>query len=302
MEAGDDHEMAAEGAHVLRLVAGLGTLAAAAVVLAGCGGGGGQAEETKPASPGAKRLLASAPQKVANAGSSRMSFTYTVDTEALSKPITMTGEGAFDYARSEGRMSMDIGAFLTAAGKSGSGAVDVILTRDTYYLRYPLLSQALKSKKPWIKVDLADLLKPSGVDVSSLQLNQSDPSQTLVYLKATGKVEQEGTETIDGVETTKYHATTDLDRVPAEAPKRIRATVRASVSKLRDQYGISELPLDVWIDRQGLPRQLREEINVTAQGQALKVSSTVQFSDYGVGVHVARPPARQVIDISRLSG
>jgi len=284
---------------------GFGALAAAAaLVLAGCGGGGGggHAQEAKPAPPGAKRLLASAPQKVAKAGSSRLSFTYTIDTEALSRPITMSGEGTFDYARSEGRMTMDIGAFLTAAGKSGPGRVDVILTRNAYYLKYPLLSQALKSKKPWIKVDLADLLKPSGIDVSSLQLNQSDPSQTLVYLKATGKVEQVGTETIDGVETTRYHATTDLDRVPAQAPKRIRAAVRASVSKLRDQYGISELPLDAWIDRQGLPRQLREEIDVTTQGQELKVSSTVHFSDYGVQVHVVPPPAGQVNDISELSG
>jgi hypothetical protein len=297
--------MATAGKNILRLVARLAALAgAAALVLAGCGGGGGSSSteaRTTTAPTAAKRLLASVPQKAANAGSSRVSFSYTIDSEALSKPITMTGRGEFDYAKSEGRMSMDIGAFLTAAGQSGSGKVDVILTRDSYYLKYPLLSRALKAKTPWIRVDLADLLKPSGVDVNSLQLNQGDPSQTLVYLKAAGTVEQKGTEVIDGVETTRYHAIVDLGRVPGQAPKRLRAAMRTSISKLQTQYGISELPLDVWIDRQGLPRQIREDIDVSAQGQQVGVSTTVHFSDYGVRIHAAPPPARQVTDISDLS-
>ena len=50
------------------------------------------------------------------------------------------------------------------------------------------------------------------------QLGQGDPSQALDYLRATGEVEEVGTEQIDGVETTHYRGTIQLDAVAEQVP------------------------------------------------------------------------------------
>jgi hypothetical protein len=295
--------VAAEGADVLRLGALLGALlAASALVLGACGGGGDQ--QQKSASVDAKRVLASAPQKAANAGSSKVSFSYTIDSEALSRPITTTGEGEFDYARREGRLTFDVGDLLAAAGQSSvGGTIELIANGDIYYMKYPLLSRSVGAKTPWVKFDLGKLEALSGVDLSSLQqVSQSDPSQTLVYLRAAGTVDEVGSEQVDGVDTTKYRATIDLARVADLAPPNVRQAVRDSIANLRKQAGLSELPLDVWIDRDGLPRTLAYEVDTQASGKTVKSSVALNFSDYGVAVDAEPPPAGQVTDISELAG
>jgi hypothetical protein len=294
--------MATKGEDVLmRLWVGI-SLAAAALAVAGCGGGGGGGEKTTTttsSSAEAKLVLASAPQKVKEANSSKFSYSITVDSDQLDNPITIPGEGEFDYANKEGRLTMDYGQVLSAAGQSGSGEMEIIAKGSVYYLKWPLLSKSLNASTPWISFDLTKLDQITGFDVSSLRsVNQGDPSQTLVYLKAAGTVEDQGTEDIDGVSTTKYHAVIDLDRIAGLAAADQRAAVRASVVSLKKTYGISELPLDVWIDDQGLPRQLSYEIETTVQGQKVKSSLTMKFSDYGVDVNVEPPPASQVTDLA----
>jgi len=184
-------------------------------------------------------------------------------------------------------------------------AVDTSIPADSSGASEHQLTEALGAKTKWIKVNIADLTATTlnGVDLSSLrQLNQGDPSQTLVYLKAAGTVEQKGTEQIGSVNTTKYHATIKLDRVAKLAPADKRKAVKDSVDALKTQYGISELPLDVWRDDQGLPRRMAYEISVKVQGQTVKTSLSMDLSDYGLKVNAQPPPANQVTDLNKLAG
>jgi hypothetical protein len=292
--------MATEGADVLmQLRMGL-ILAVAVLAAAGCGGGGGGGGTTTTSSNAdAKLVLASAPDKVKAANSSKFSFSITVDSDQLSNALTIPGDGEFNYADNAGKVTMDYTDVLSAAGQSGNGEMEIIAMGTTYYINWPLFSKALNASTPWISFDLTKLDEITGIDVSSLKsVNQGDPSQTLVYLKAVGSVEDQGTEDIDGVSTTKYHAVIDLDRIAAQADPGQRAAVRASVKTMKDTYGISELPIDVWIDDQGLPRQLSYQIDATVQGQKVTTSLKMNFSDYGVDVNVQAPPASQVTSLA----
>jgi hypothetical protein len=279
--------------------------AAAAFAAAGCGGGGGGGGTTATTVTGttsdAKAVLAAAPQKVQDANSSKVSFSITVDSDQLSSPLTIPAQGEFDYAAREGRMTMDYSGVLSAAGQSGSGEMEILAKGDIYYIKWPLLSQAIKASTPWVSFDITKLDQITGIDVSSLRsVNQGNPSQTMVYLKAAGTVEDQGTEDIDGVSTTKYHAVIDLDKVPSLAPADQRDAVRTSVKTLKDTYGIKELPLDVWIDGDGLPRKLFYVISTTVQGSKVKTTLTMHLSDYGTTVNVEPPPANQVTDLASL--
>jgi hypothetical protein len=287
----------------MRLRAGAVLVAAAAIVAAGCGGGSGGGSSTSSSDTGqtsdARALLTAAPAKVANANSSKVSFSISIDSDQLPSALTIPGQGQFDYKAKEGRLTMDYGDVLSAAGQSGNGKMEIRSKGNVYYLKWPLLSKTVGASTPWISFDVTKLNQISGIDTSSLQqVNQGDPSQTLVYLKAAGTVDEQGTEDVGGVSTTKYHAIIDVDKIPGLAPADKRAAVAASVKSLKEQYGISKLPMDVWLDGQGLPRKLFYDISTKAQGQKVKTSLTMNLSDYGVKVNVAPPPASQVTDLA----
>jgi len=290
----------------MRLRVGVVLAAAAAIAAAGCGGGGGGSSTsstttTSGASRDAKRVLAAAPGKVKDANSSKVSFSIAVDSDQLANEITIPGSGEFDYAGKEGRLTLDYGAVLSAAGQSGNGEMEVLTKGDMYYLKWPLFSTAVGASTPWISFDISKLDQITGFDTSSLrQVNQGDPSQTLVYLRAAGTVEDHGTEDVAGVSTTKYHAVIDLDKVPGLAPAAQRASVRSSINSMKEQYGITELPMDAWIDANGLPRKLFYEIAAKVQGQDVKSSMTMNLSDYGVDVKVQPPPPSQVTDLASI--
>jgi hypothetical protein len=286
---------------LIRVRVGIGLIAAAALAAAACGGGSEKSTTTSGTSSDAKSVLASAPQKVRDASSSKVSFSITVDSDQLSSPLTIPGDGEFNYAQKEGRLTMDYGEVLSAAGQSGDGEMEILTKGDLYYIKWPLYSKAVGASTPWVSFDLTKLDQISGIDVSSLKtINQSDPSQTLVYLKAAGTVDDQGTEDVGGTSTTKYRAVIDLDRIPALAPADQREAVQASVESLRSTYGIAELPLDVWIDDEGLPRKMAYAIEQKVQGQNVKTSLDMELSDYGVAVEVQPPPASQVTDLADL--
>lgn len=297
----------------MRLRVGMVLVAAAALAASACGGGGGSTtttsgggtttttQTTTATSQDAKRVLALAPAKVKNANSSKVSFSITVDSDKLAKPISIPGDGAFDYSAKEGRLTMDYGEVLSAAGQAGSGEMEVLTKGDMYYLKWPLFSQAVGASTPWVSFDVTKLDEITGIDTSSLkQVNQGDPTRTLLYLKAAGTVEDQGTEEIDGVSTTKYHAVIDLNKVADVVPAEQRAVMRDAANTLMQQYGITELPMDVWIDANGLPRELFYEISAKVQGQNVKSSMTMNLSDYGIAVNIQPPPASQVTDLASL--
>lgn len=292
----------------MRRAAGRATALAAllaALLLAACGGGGISASE---APDGGGAVLASAAEATREAGSSRVAFTLTTElpAEVAQDPVTFTGEGEFDYTSRSGRVTYDFSDLLATFGQTSSEPVEMRFLGNVFYMKFPLLAAFLPGAKEWIEFDLESLGEDAGIDLNQLQqLGQSDPSQALDYLRATGQVEEVGTEQVDGVETTHYTGTIRLDAVAEQVPADQRDAVREAIEKLKQQSGLAEIPVDVWVDGDDLVRKMSMTYTakVPVEGETKDASSTVtmEFSDYGVEVDVQAPPADQVTSLAELT-
>jgi hypothetical protein len=234
-------------------------------------------------------------------GSSRIALTVTSDVPGQDAPIVFTGEGEFDYEAQKGRFAYDLSDLFAAAGQDfGSEPAEIVIDGTVIYMKFPALTSLLPGATDWLKFDLTTLGQQSGIDLSQLQqLNQGDPTAILEYLRATGEVEEVGTEEVDGVETTHYRATVDVDKAVAQAPEETRDQVQAQIDQLK-AAGISELPIDVWIGSDGLPRRLAYDITVDVSGQEAHTVLEMNLTDYGVDVQIEPPPADQVTDYADL--
>ena len=221
-------------------------------MLAACGGGGGESAPTTP--DGGTAVLASAADQTRSAGSSKVSFTLVTELpkSIAEKPVTLTGGGEFDYANRTGSVTYDFSELFQSLGQNADDPVEMRFIGDVFYMKFPLITNFLPSAGPWLEFDLKTLSQEGGIDLSQLQqLGQSDPSQALDYLRATGSVETVGTEQVDGVETTHYKGTIQLDKVVEQVPADQQEQVRKAIEQLKKQTGLTEIPTDVWVDGDG---------------------------------------------------
>ena len=203
------------------------------------------ASSASEAPDGGGAVLASAAEATREAGSSQVAFTLTTElpAEVAQDPVTFTGEGEFDYTSRSGRVAYDFSDLLATFGQTSSEPVEMRFLDNVFYMKFPLLSAFLPGAKEWIEFDLESLGEDAGIDLSQLQqLGQSDPSQALDYLRATGQVEEVGTEEVDGVETTHYTGTIRLDAVAEQVPADQRDAVREAIEKLKKQSGLDRDP------------------------------------------------------------
>ena len=160
----------------------------------------------------------------------------------------------------------------------------------------------LPGGKTWMKIDISTV--PGAPQFSELD-RMSQPAVELQYLRAASKsVEKKGSEKVRGVETTRYHTVVDLSKLAAESadevPPRLRKQVRREAKDLLAEGDIEDLPTDVWIDADGLLRKMTTNFAFEAEGEKVRMKSTVEFFDFGVPVQVTRPPASDTLDMSDL--
>jgi hypothetical protein len=243
--------------------------------------------------------VAQAATKYEEAGSSRVSMSATM-TGVPGGPFTFTGEGEFD--RERGRMTMDMSELGEATGGAFAGELEMILDDLVMYMKFPeAITEQLPGGKSWVRIDLRKAGKELGIDLEELmQVQQSDPSQSLQYLRgASDDFEEVGEEEVRGVETTHYRGTIDLHKAVEQLPE----DARESFERAIDLIGTNDLPLDVWIDDDGMARRMKYEQPLpSAGGEEGAMELTMEFFDFGVDVDVEPPPADEVIDIQELIG
>jgi len=86
-----------------------------------------------------------------------------------------------------------------------------------------------------------------------------------------------------------------VQRVPAAQ----RPALRRVYAQFEAQTGITDYPIDVWIDGKGLVRKVHFSMPMLSSGEMM--SMTITMSRFGAPVHISAPPAGQVADISSLS-
>jgi hypothetical protein len=261
------------------------------LVAAGCGSATTGSSSTPTATAPVKLPnLSEAAATTRGAGSARVDMQMT--TTADGHEVKMHGFGALDFGHPQkGDLRMTMSVPTVPVPLQMHEIVDGLVV----YMDVPLLSGSLPSAKPWIKLDMGKLGRQAGVNLGSImESSNNDPSQALSYLTgASSNVQNLGTDTIRGVQTTHYRATVDLQRMVDRAPARDRKALRKTLATLRQQLGTSTFPVDVWIDSAGRARRISEKMSMPSLGA--NMSMTEDLYDFGVKVNVTPPPADQTI-------
>lgn len=251
-----------------------------ALLAAACGSGGALALDP----------VAAAATKTQEAKTYAVDFTASMTVQGLD--VSFGGKGAVDADANAASLTMDLSGLPLP--QSARATAEIVYARGVMYLRMPLLAKGLPGAKPWLKLDLGKVAASRGVDLGAL--GGADPAQALAQLRAAGDVEKVGTETVQGEETTRYHAVVD----PAHAAG-LTASQRAALQRALRGTGGS-VPVDVWIDRDG---HIRRETMTFDYGKALggaRMTMTMNLSRFGEPVSVVVPAADQTVDLVSLLG
>jgi hypothetical protein len=295
------------------LALGIGCLA---VVAAGCGGGSESAPVVS-GEPIALEELSRSATASAEAASGRFAFDMELAFPGADEPLSFSGEGAFDKESERASFAVDmslfaqlLGGFLGAFGGAtpddapdfddpSAWQIEVVQDGPTSYVRFPAVSEKLPEGKTWIRSG-GQGVKVGGFEFSEVEeFAASDPRDFLQMLEAVGsEIETVGVEELRGVEATHYRATID----PAEYAKTASPEERAKLGPFADSIpaGVEVVPVDIWLDADGLVRKVAVEVSAEDQGQVGSASVTFELWDYGEDVDIDLPPADEVVDQSAL--
>jgi len=256
--------------------------------------------------------VAEAAERTARVDGLRYTMTGESEIPELGKPLRFTGEGVTDVRGQRGTAHMDMSQMAELAKQEGqSGPVadpdtwqmDMVFDRRFYYMKFPL-AQAELGGKEWMKFDMLKTSKALGIDpaITRASQQQGDPAMSLRFLRSVSDdVEQLGTETIRGMETTHYRATVDFRQYPELVAPDKRDEARRSVDRLIELSGGEETAdMEVWIGKDKLVHRMKQEQNMKlpGQNQVTRSTFTMDFVDYGAKVRIVPPDKDEVRDIT----
>lgn len=160
--------------------------------------------------------------------------------------------------------------------------------------------------REWLSMDLAAIAEESGdpavADAMSMGLESTnqDPAQQMAMLLNSPGIEEVGEETLDGVETRHYAGTMSVEDAltgdQGGATELLTGEELEQLVEMMEQQGIESYDIDVWIDENDLPVQVRQSYD-TDQGP---VEYEVRYSDFNTEVAVEEPAAGTVVDFVEL--
>jgi len=271
------------------------TLPALLVVLAlaapGCGADG--------AGPLTLDSFADAADRTREEGSSRVEIVTTMEMEMQEQSMQMSGEGVFDYAANRGTMTMTL---------PEADEVEMRVDGTVAYVRVPEGEETgLPEGVSWIRIDAA----AHGAQAGQFgQIDQQNPGRMLDYLHAAeDEPEEVGREEVRGVETTHYRAQVNLEEMAEQEleqlPEEQREQQRQQLEQLREMLTEPTIPVEVWVDDDGLLRRMTMEMTLEAPGlegqpTEMRMTMRMELFDYGVDVEVETPAEDEVVDYDEL--
>ncbi|HEY8773087.1 MAG TPA: hypothetical protein VIM05_00840 [Gaiellaceae bacterium] len=279
---------------------------AIALLLASGGVAGFAYLKTRRAGPEAVVHVDRVAQAVASTSSEKsFTFTYSTTISAAGESLTMSGDGSYDVQHELVAMKLHFDGLPPGSPAAAANAEIVLDNSDglVEYIQVALLDGHLPAGKSWVKVDVGELGKKAGIDLSRLQQGDSaDPSRIFSLLRRSANPTVVGQENVGGVATTHYEATVDLRRLAAlEADAAPRENLQRAIAV----SGISSYPVEVWIDGDGYLRRMRTTIPQHMAGtpaEVATVTATEELSNFGTDARIAVPPDSSVVDISDLAG
>jgi hypothetical protein len=268
--------------------------------LAGCGGGVGE-----QAALDASGLAASA-DATAKAGGARFELSVKQEVPGAAEPVPITASGVIDAAGRRALMTMDLSALADQLGAVdlGDGRIEAVVDGLVVYMKASFLPDGLLPPgKEWLRLDAAALAKRAGITAADLAaVGGNDPLKLLDYLRGvSGTVDRVGEQELDGVSTTHYRANVDLRRSLKRLPPSVRTGAKPGIDRLVELAGPT-LPVDVWVDDDGLVRRLEGTLTMRPPGTTQKVTTSyrLDLSEYGIEPDIQPPAKAKTVDLLSL--
>jgi hypothetical protein len=189
------------------------------------------------------------------------------------------------------------GTMADTMRKMGSTSMEARYLPDAYYARMGDAFARQAGGKHWLRYGYDDLAKFGGGSGALLkdQAQNSSPNQSVKLLLASGDVRKVGEETVRGARTTHYAGTVDVADFAARS-SHLTARQLADMKKQFTTAGITTETVDIWVDGKDLLVKAVSKAEMTGG----TMSSTTYYSDYGVKVSAAAPPAGDTEDFTDL--
>ncbi|HTY97936.1 MAG TPA: hypothetical protein VMB91_12900 [Solirubrobacteraceae bacterium] len=265
------------------IAAGLGSLAIAGIL----GGCGSSAVVVDP--------LARAAEATSNVGGAHTELSARIQGTGLPQPVSLDGGGYFNFSTHEGTLTVQLTGFPSAAGLGSQPTMQEIYKGSDLYVGSSLFAGELPTGAKWMKIDISRLGQAAGLNPSQLLNGESNPTQILQYLKASGaSVAEVGTQRIRGVPTTHYSGTINIEKAAAALGGAADGAAQKAVSTL----GVSDLPVDVWVDSHDLVRRLQVTLSTPPSAGHLQVQINLELFDFGATPPVSVPAASETFEAS----
>ncbi len=262
---------------LLRLAAFLSVLLIAVIVNYLLHGG---ADELNPVAEAAQRTAAMPGARL------KMEVIYTIQGRA--KPLVASGLGAFDANSGRSRIALRV----PVAGQAPQ-IVTAVSDQRTAFIRSAAFAAELPPGKEWLGME--PLL---GHDPRSALGAGPGAQGTIEMLKAAGgEVEELGQGMVGGAETTHYKATIELSRVAEVMTEQGDAGLAREYERLAERTPYP-IPVEVWIDDQGLARLVRtvQQLPIPSGGPTVTMDMRMELFDFGARPRIELPPPGRVLD------
>lgn len=230
-----------------------------------------------------RALVSASPAAAEAAGTARFSGSMSMAAAGDSFSLPMSGELDFKAPA----LSMTIDMSEVPGGPDGVGAIEARLVDGVMYMKMgALLGGGNSGGASWVSIPFDDLEGSSGLGVTQ------NPADMMKGLRDAGEVKTLGRDAIDGVETTHYRAQVET----AAALRNLSGDLKKSAKKVSGSMPAT-IPLDVWIDADGLPRRF---VMAFEMRDVVSMSMKLNFTNYGEPVDVQAPPADQTMSTDDL--
>lgn len=228
-----------------------------------------------------------------------------VSVEGTTTDATIAFSSAFDHNTGDSSFLMDMSALAEAMPADPDdpfgdmadllGEMEIRTIGDTVYMKFPFFTALLGAETEWISMP-ADGSEAFTADFS---MAPGDPNEIFdAYGDAPKTVEELGTETVNGVETTHYRITYDVDSM--EMTDEEREELEAS-----GLFADGQLPMDLWVSAEGYPVRMVLEIDGTQvdappDEQFEMMRMQYDLFDINQSITIEPPPDSDVTDVEGL--
>lgn len=260
----------------------LTALTLTAMALTACSSGDGDtgaAAADASRGPDASGLVQAAATGSTQIGSSKFSLTST--TAIGGQDVTFAGEGAFDYVKKTGQLRFAVPG--ADGSPDGGGTIEQRIIGPDLYLTLP------QQAGVFYRLKVADV---AGTSLGA----STNPTASLEALKGASGVQRVGTETVRGVETTRYEGTYDVAEAIASASGPSKAVLASTLGSTT----LEAVPFNAYLDGEGRLVKFEQELELPATpqtgGDVLKSRTVLELYDFDTVVTVTAPPAASVRD------